>query len=1215
MKIRTDFVTNSSSSSFTCYLKIDLMSGESLSWNDDFYPPIDLSNFAVNASPKQLGECHCIDELVELLKKSVLWDKYNGVPVFYDDHQMIASLKDLPTIDCIKSIEVSGFETYQNDGEYNREYTYDLECGTYESVIWGGYRDSEGSGGELNFSDDSEARIGDRSDINYSVKLSICAKDQEYIYNYEGSHHRWMTQADKRLVVRYSPAELCKVESIDTLFTMIDKCFIEDGKELSVSTLFVPSLDSIISCDEISMISMEVSKEYAGNTDLISEYEHKVRGKRIYISTDKGNKNIVKDIQSSDNDRCSLDFFVDRSVVLLFDDSKTTNEKVRPGYFGEEEAKIYANNEIVAIPDEIGIIGVKALGELKAVKTLIISPNVRYVEKGAFLNLKKDVAIECLTPKSVLEVDNGMLIQKNGDKEVILYYSGLQNIVVLDEKVSLVAPGAFMGSAIEKVIIKGVSLCIGAFAFSGCRNLQFVIGSEKIKDIGNFAFSDCLSLKKFVTEEKCHIGHRAFENCTSLELSINSGVASTDLWGIRKLNLIVGSKQFDRLIHLGFPFAIGLCNTYREGRWRNVFQTKDLYKGEEIFCNGKVGVPVLEGGVYHVAVTGSETYEVEMNCSIPNVPVGKCTCPTKNKHKRCKHMAAAMYAIQASDNFSKDTSSPIDVTEYQSEIGRDTISLRELTYLCVLYNRDIWTLDFLERYISNENVQEFLQIMDDMVLSRKKYKERIISFYLNKFNARKPEETIISGKDISILPLEVREELDKKIQKIGKVHLVMTRGNEKRRILEALNVGDEVDLIREPANAYDMNAVKCMIWNQIVGYLPNPEVQKIAEIIDTYEVPMSAVITEKQVSSDNHIGSDVEVSIKLGMAKSIVKEERIENVGEVSELIIPNGTSVVKTGIYDKYRNLKSIVIPDTVIDIQDKAFSRMTEISQLVLSKNLEKLGKCVFYGCTALTGITLPDSLIEIGDECFKSCSSLRDIHTPANMKRIGKEAFGSCRQLKNVDLSASLITEIPGGLFMNCKELERVVLPASITVIGDEAFKNCEALTEIIYPKEMRLERISSSSLARSGYIHNDIPVYFANFLVSADEERLVVHEGVTHIADRAIGGKVKTIILPSSINKIEMPKWKSKMPMMCNFEEIVLEEGITSIGEKAFYDCKCIKRVIIPESVTEINGTAFLQKKKNGKETIETLMTHILLIGKKGSYAERYALQNGFEFRCK
>ena len=59
------------------------------------------------------------------------------------------------------------------------------------------------------------------------------------------------------------------------------------------------------------------------------------------------------------------------------------------------------------------------------------------------------------------------------------------------------------------------------------------------------------------------------------------------------------------------------------------------------------------------------------------------------------------------------------------------------------------------------------------------------------------------------------------------------------------------------------------------------------------------------------------------------------------------------------------------------------------------------------------------------------------------------------------------------------------------------------------------------------------------------------------------------MPDYANSISMPWWQSKN----SIKEVVINEGVTSIGGRAFQDCKNLKKVTISKTVTKIGAKAF------------------------------------------
>ncbi len=194
MKYRTDFVTNSSSSSFTVQIGVQLNNGETIKFensSDDGQSEGPFTSVYVNLSPRKMGNVRSIDELVEMIVKGVISEEYSEIvgdvvetSVFSENSpseeakQFIARIRNIPSMEEIQTINIAGTEFLSNEIDH-LDITYDRQDHLYQGKRYGHEIDeypNGGCGGQFRIPDEDECEIEDVYDINGKTICECCYK-------------------------------------------------------------------------------------------------------------------------------------------------------------------------------------------------------------------------------------------------------------------------------------------------------------------------------------------------------------------------------------------------------------------------------------------------------------------------------------------------------------------------------------------------------------------------------------------------------------------------------------------------------------------------------------------------------------------------------------------------------------------------------------------------------------------------------------------------------------------------------------------------------------------------------------------------------------------------------------------------------------------------------------------------------------------------------
>ena len=363
-----------------------------------------------------------------------------------------------------------------------------------------------------------------------------------------------------------------------------------------------------------------------------------------------------------------------------------------------------------------------------------------------------------------------------------------------------------------------------------------------------------------------------------------------------------------------------------------------------------------------------------------------------------------------------------------------------------------------------------------------------------------------------------------------------------------------------------------------------------------------AALIYNEYDNAYYLGNDNNPYVVLVKAKST----------EITACTINNKTKIICREAFSRCTALGSITIPSSVRSIDERAFWGCESLGTLAILDGVTSIGNNAFYNCKVLKNITIPTSVTSIGEVVFEGCTSLESIIVdslntiydsrnnanaiietakntlivgcknsiiPTSVTSIGKRAFDGCTSLNSITIPNG-VTSIDSEVFSNCSSLVSITISASVTSIGECAFEECSSLESIVVDPLNTIydSRNNSNAIIKTA----------TNKLIFGCKNT-IIPTGVTSIGEKAFYNcnSLESITIPSGVTSIGKRAFCG-----CELlESITIPTSVTSIGERAFSNCRSLTSVTIPGSVTSIDSEVFSNCSSLESITIPASVTSI------------------------
>lgn len=266
-----------------------------------------------------------------------------------------------------------------------------------------------------------------------------------------------------------------------------------------------------------------------------------------------------------------------------------------------------------------------------------------------------------------------------------------------------------------------------------------------------------------------------------------------------------------------------------------------------------------------------------------------------------------------------------------------------------------------------------------------------------------------------------------------------------------------------------------------------------------------------------------------------VTYEKDKDTTNYAGLTVANISSSVK---YDA-------AVTCSVTSIGEKAFYWCHSLTSVTIPNSVTRIKYYAFYYCKNLTGkLIIPNSVISIGHTAFSQCFGLTSVTIGNSVESIEDYVFYKCTGLTGELIIPNSVTSIGEDVFNGCSGLTSIIMGNSVTSIGSYAFSGCSGL------KEVHINDLASwCKIAFSRADSN--PLVYAKHLYFNDNEitELIIPDGVNSVGNyafqRCVG--LTSITIPNSVTKVGKEAFKN-----CSGLTSITSEAVTppSCGSDAF-----------------------------------------------------------------
>ena len=364
----------------------------------------------------------------------------------------------------------------------------------------------------------------------------------------------------------------------------------------------------------------------------------------------------------------------------------------------------------------------------------------------------------------------------------------------------------------------------------------------------------------------------------------------------------------------------------------------------------------------------------------------------------------------------------------------------------------------------------------------------------------------------------------------------------------------------------------------------------------------------KEIGDRAFIGCDSLTSVVISDSVTAIGDNAFHSCTGFTSIMIGNSVTAIGDNAFRGCTGLTSVVIPDSVTSIGEQAFNDCYSLTSVTIGNSVTSIGEWAFFICYKLVEVIDKSSLsitkgstdngyvgyhplevhngeskiVNKNDYLFYTYNGVNyllgytGIDTALTLPndyngesyKIYKYAFYLNDKITSITMPNSA-TSIGDHAFSSCDSLTSITIPDSVTSIGKYAFNNCNKLVEVIDKSSLNITKGSSDNGCVGAYaleVHNG-----ESKIVNKDGYLFITYDGVNYLLGYT--GTDTALMLPNDYNGESYEIYKHAFAFYDGLTSATIGDGITSIGDYAFYNCASLTSVTIGNGATSIGDYAF------------------------------------------